>query len=76
MESPCHVVYVCFQVDDLVVLVCEVNKDNTKAKWLKDGNELQTTNRFRVSKDGRKHMLEIHDVTLDDEAQYVCKVCI
>lgn len=58
----------------MVTLVCEVNKDSTKAVWTKDGNELKPSDRFRITRDGRKHILEIHEITLEDEAQYSCKV--
>ena len=62
------------KVEDCVTLTCEVNKDNLAAKWFKDGNALQASNRFVISQDGRQHKLVINDITLEDEAQYSCKV--
>lgn len=61
-------------VEDTVTLACEVNKDNTKAEWFKDGLPLKVNDKFRVSRDGRRHQLVISDLKLEDEAQYSCKV--
>lgn len=64
------------KVEDCVTLVCEVNKDNTSATWYKDGTALKSSPRFKISSDGRQHILAINDITLDDESQYSCKVCM
>lgn len=60
--------------DEEVTLVCEVNKDDTEAMWYKDGNLLQTTDRYKPSTRGRKHILTISNVKLEDEAQFSCQV--
>lgn len=62
------------KVEDSVTLACEVNKDAVSATWYKDSNALQSSDRFRISHDGRRHVLVISDITLDDESQYSCKV--
>ncbi len=40
--------------------------------WLKDDDDLKMTDRIRVHEDGEWVCLEIVDVELDDEADYVC----
>lgn len=62
------------KVEDSVKLLCEVNKDGTTATWYKDGNLLKPSDRFKVSQDGRRHVLTIKDITLEDESEYSCKV--
>lgn len=59
---------------DTVTLVCEVNKPNKTAMWLRDGEQITPADGVEISVDGNIHKLVIRRTSLDSEAEYTCMV--
>lgn len=59
---------------DTVQLVCEVNKPNKPAMWMKDGEQITTADGYEITVDGNIHRLLIRRASLDNEAEYTCMV--
>uniref|UniRef100_A0A8C5SZI7 Myosin-binding protein C, fast-type n=1 Tax=Laticauda laticaudata TaxID=8630 RepID=A0A8C5SZI7_LATLA len=59
-------------VGDKVVLEVEVSEEGAQVMWLKDGVELtrEDTFKYRIRKDGKKHMLIINEATKEDAGRY------
>jgi len=56
-----------------VTLTCTVSKDDVELTWKKNGQEIKPDGKkFEVVRDGTVHRLVIHDVQLDDDAEYQC----
>ena len=55
-------------------LTCELNKENVKVIWKKNGQELKSDNRVKFVADSKVHQLVIENVTLEDTAEYSCVV--
>ena len=51
-----------------------MTKENVPVKWLKNGMELKMSDKIEFVTDGFKQKLILHNVTLDDKAEYTC-VC-
>lgn len=61
---------------DTVTLEAEVSRPGAESAWFKDDLEIlpDVDEKFDVSIDGTKHSLTIHDVAIDDEAEYTIEV--
>lgn len=59
---------------DSITFQCEVTKSNATAKWLKNEDEIESSDKYNIHAQGKKHSLTIHDVTLDDEGEYTCVI--
>ena len=57
-----------------ITFTCEVADDKSPAKWFKDGKKIEPSEKYSMTKDGRKHSLTIKDAQLDDRAEYTIKV--
>uniref|UniRef100_A0A670ZMS5 Myosin binding protein C2 n=1 Tax=Pseudonaja textilis TaxID=8673 RepID=A0A670ZMS5_PSETE len=59
-------------VGDKVVLEVEVSEEGAQVMWSKDGVELtrEETFKYRIRKDGKKHMLIINEATKEDAGRY------
>ena len=53
-------------------LSCEMNKENVKVIWKKNGQELKSDNRVKIVADSKVHQLIIENVTIEDKAEYSC----
>ena len=53
-------------------LSCEMNKENVKVVWKKNGQELKSDNRVKIVVDSKVHQLIIENVTIEDKAEYSC----
>ena len=53
-------------------LSCEMNKENVKVIWKKNGQELKSDNRVKIIADSKVHQLIIENVTIEDKAEYSC----
>ena len=53
-------------------LSCELNKENVKVIWKKNGQELKSDNRVKIVVDSKVHQLIIENVTIEDKAEYSC----
>jgi len=56
-----------------VTLSCTVSKDDVQLTWKKNGQEIKPDGKkYEVVIDGTVHRLLIHDIQLDDDAEYQC----
>ena len=55
-------------------MVCEVNKPNIPAMWLKDGEQITVADGYNISVDGCRHILSIPIAELDDDADYTIMI--
>lgn len=61
-------------VGETITLNCSVKgKPVPGVVWMKNGHEVEASERVRVSFDGRSCSLSLRDVTLEDEARYSCE---
>lgn len=59
---------------DSVTLTCEVSKPNVKAKWKKDGVEIEPSEHYDISTKDNVHTLKINNAVIEDGAVYTCQV--
>ena len=59
---------------DTVTLICEVNKPNKAAMWLRDGEQVTVADGYEIVVDGNVHKLIIRQASLDHEADYTCMI--
>jgi len=50
-----------------------VSREDASIKWLKSGEQIADSKKHKISNVGVTQMLEIDDVTFDDEAEYQCR---
>jgi len=56
-----------------VTLSCTLSKDDVQLVWKKNGQEIKPDGKkYEVVCDGTVHRLVIHDLQLDDDAEYQC----
>lgn len=49
---------------------CEVSHFNVPSTWLKDGVEIEMSDKFRIVVQGKLHQLKIMNTSKDDSAEY------
>lgn len=59
----------CQEGDD-VTFTCEITDDKIPARWFKDNEKLEPSDKYIMKKDGRKHSLTIKNATIEDRAEY------
>ena len=59
--------------DKKVRFECVFSKNNVKAKWFKNKQELFVGKHYKMTSQGDLHVLEINDPKVDDEMKYVCQ---
>ncbi|KAH9498303.1 hypothetical protein Btru_006488 [Bulinus truncatus] len=59
---------------ETVSFVCEVNKENHPAMWLKDGMIITEEDGYEFIMDGKCHILKVPEVNLDHDAEYTVKI--
>ncbi|KAL0184737.1 hypothetical protein M9458_020433, partial [Cirrhinus mrigala] len=59
-------------VGDIVVLECEVSRQNAEVSWKKDGEEIEENSNVTITEDGTSRQLTIHSAAFEDAGQYVC----
>lgn len=52
---------------------CVFSKNNVKAKWFKNKQELFVGKKYKMTSTGDLHVLEISDPKVEDETKYVCQ---
>lgn len=62
------------KVKEKATFVCELNKENLKVVWKKNGKELKSEKKMKIVADKKIHQLIIEDVTLGDIGEYSCMV--
>lgn len=57
-----------------IKLICEVSKSNAEVTWYKGDQELPEGGRYEHIADGRKRILIIRDLRMDDAGEYSCRL--
>jgi hypothetical protein len=52
--------------------VCEVSDEDTNVEWYKNGNLIESSDRYKISKNGRLRTLSITSVKCSDSGEYSC----
>uniref|UniRef100_A0AAY4EXT6 Titin n=1 Tax=Denticeps clupeoides TaxID=299321 RepID=A0AAY4EXT6_9TELE len=59
---------------DSVKMICEVSKASAEVTWYKGDQELPEGGRYEQIQDGRKRILLIKELRMDDAGEYNCKL--
>lgn len=59
---------------DSVKMICEVSKASAEVTWYKGDDELPEGGRYEQIMDGRKRILIIQDLRMDDVGEYNCRL--
>lgn len=59
---------------DSVKMVCEVSKANAEVTWYRGDEELPEGGRYDQIMDGRKRLLVIKDLRMEDVGEYNCRL--
>lgn len=59
---------------ETVSFVCEVNKENAPAMWLKDGLIITEEDGYEFILDGKRHILKIPEANLEHDAEFIVKI--
>lgn len=59
---------------DSVKLICEVSKPSAEVSWYKGDQELPEVGRYEHIADGKKRILIIKGLRMDDAGEYHCKL--
>ncbi|WAR10976.1 TITIN-like protein, partial [Mya arenaria] len=62
------------QEGEEVTFTCEISEDKIPARWFKDGDKLEPSEKYVMKQDGRRHSLTVKNTTLDDRAEYTVKL--
>lgn len=49
---------------------CEVSNENVPVSWFKDGRHIHPSKKYDITSQGKVHSLVVHDLTIEDEADY------
>lgn len=55
---------------DIVQLEVKVSVENVEGVWMKDGHEIQSSDRIHIVLNKQSHMLLIEDATQEDSGTY------
>ncbi|XP_054643858.1 obscurin-like protein 1 isoform X15 [Dunckerocampus dactyliophorus] len=56
-----------------LTLRCEINKPKGDVQWLKDGQEISPSHRYRIRAQGRERSFTVHEVVDEDAGEYACE---
>lgn len=56
-----------------VVLRCELSREGTPVRWLKDGKAIRKSRKYELLIEGTRAMLVIHAASLKDSGEYTCE---
>lgn len=59
---------------DIVKMICEVSKADAEVSWYKGDEELPEGGRYDQIVEGRKRILIIHDLKMEDSGEYNCRL--
>lgn len=54
----------------VATMECEVSHFNVPSRWLKDGVEIEMSEKFRIVVQGKLHQLKIMNTSCNDSAEY------
>ena len=60
------------KIKEKATFVCELNKENVKVIWKKNGKELKSEKNVKIVADKKSHQLIIEDATVEDGGEYSC----
>ncbi|GAB1597549.1 hypothetical protein Ahia01_000031400, partial [Argonauta hians] len=66
----------CLTVDErqMAILTCTTVQDDVTVSWLKDGEQLNDTDRIETTSDRKLHKLIINNAKVEDSGEYSCVV--
>ena len=59
---------------DSVKLICEVSKPSSEVRWFRGDEELPEGGRYEHISDGKKRILIIQDLRMEDGGEYSCRL--
>ncbi|ETE72316.1 Obscurin, partial [Ophiophagus hannah] len=59
---------------DSVIFLCEVPRCDVETTWFKEETRLQQNDKYKIEEDGICRKLTIQNVTMDDDAVYICEM--
>lgn len=59
---------------DSAIFVCEVPHSDVETTWFKEETRLQQNDKYKIEEDGLGRKLTIQNVTMDDDAVYICEM--
>lgn len=59
---------------DSIKLICEVSKPSAEVAWYKGDRELPEGGKYEHIADGKKRILVIQDIHVDDAGEYNCRL--
>ena len=60
------------KIKEKATFVCELNKENVKVIWKKNGKELKSEKNVKIVADKKSHQLIIEDISIEDGGEYSC----
>lgn len=60
--------------DTIVTFECETNEPFVKVRWLKEGMEIFSGDKYRMHSDRKVHFLSVLVIEMSDDAEYTCVV--
>lgn len=58
----------------MVTFECETSEPFTKVKWLKNGSEIFSGDKYRMHSDRKVHFLSVLIIDMKDDAEYTCVI--
>merc|ERR1711964_228696 len=62
------------KIKEKATFACELNKENVKVIWKKNGKELKSEKNVKIVADKKSHQLIFEDATLEDAGEYSCSI--
>ena len=60
------------KIKEKATFVCELNKENVKVIWKKNGKELKSEKNVKIVADKKSHQLIIEVISVEDGGEYSC----
>ena len=60
------------KIKEKATFECELNKEDVKVIWKKNGKELKSEKNVKIIADKKSHQLIIEDATVEDGGEYSC----
>lgn len=58
----------------MVTFECETSEPFVKVKWLKNGSEIFSGDKYRMHSDRKVHFLSVLIIDMKDDAEYACVI--
>ena len=62
------------EFDNVAKLDCTISNAKAATKWLKDGQVVETSNKFEIVEEGNARSLIVHDLKPEDAGSFSCVV--